>query len=104
MDDRVTRALASRVVQRLVEEDETAAFDDREEEKEEDWGDEGELDQCLTGRSALSASVGRSKVIAHGSIRSVIAKMLDRVNVSVLGSPRVLSPNWRFIGTMTLKS
>ena len=103
MDDRVAGTLARRVIQRLVVEDESPALDDREQEQEEDRRDEDELDESLTDGSSSTTCTRGGCAVGHGRLRSVMAKTLDRWNVSVVGSPYVTPKISRFSGTKVRK-
>src|SRR5262245_48840336 len=48
MDDRVAGALAGGVLERVAGPDHPAEIEDREQQRDEDWQDEGELDERLT--------------------------------------------------------
>ena len=63
MDDRVSRALARRVVEGLVIEHEAAGLDDREQDQEEDRGNEGELRQRLPSAPPTRARVRKPRLI-----------------------------------------
>ena len=104
MDDRIAGAIAGGVVQRLIEKNEPTTLDDREEKKEKDRGHERELGQGLTDRSLSPACPRGCDDASHGNARSVIAKVLERTKVSVLGSPYVTPKTWRLSGVMTWKS
>jgi len=105
MDDGVARPLTSGVVEHFIEEDEATRFDGAQDQQEQQRRYKRELDERLPARSVATAATPALEDVDHGVVmKSELAKMLVRVNDTLSGSPRRVSPKSMPKGTSRSKS